>query len=86
MSLEMTDQQREEMARIQDIVMAKVRVEVAAMAEIMVLKSNGEFFGETEFVLRDRCHTIGGHVREVVVGGGVFVSDSREVERSRMAF
>ena len=67
MSNEMTDQQREEMARIQDIVMAKVRVEVAAMAEMMVLKSNGEFFGETEFVLRDRCHTIGGHVLDAAL-------------------
>jgi hypothetical protein len=42
--------------------MAKVRVEVAAVAELMVSKSNRELFGETEFVLRDRCHTIGGHV------------------------
>ena len=67
MTLEITDQQREEMARIQDIVMAKVRVEVAAMAEMLVLKSNGEFFGETEFVLRDRCHTIGGHVLDAAL-------------------
>ena len=67
MSNEMTDQQREEMARIQDIVMAKVRVEVAAMAEMLVWKSNGEFFGETEFVLRDRCHTIGGHVLDAAL-------------------
>lgn len=67
MSIELTEEQREEVARIQDIVMAKVRVEVAAMAEMMVLKSNGEFFGETEFVLRDRCHTIGGHVLDAAL-------------------
>ena len=54
MSIELTEDQREEVARIQDIVMAKVRVEVAAMAELMVSKANREFFGETEFVLRDR--------------------------------
>lgn len=67
MSLEMTDEQREEVARIQDVVMAKMRVEVAAMAELMVLKSNREFFGETEFVLRDRCHTIGSHVLDAAL-------------------
>ena len=67
MSVEMTDEQRAEMARIQDIVMVKVRVEVAAMAEMMVVKSNGEFFGETEFVLRDRCHTIGGHALDAAL-------------------
>lgn len=67
MSAILTEAQRSEVARIQDIVMAKVRVEVAAMAEMMVLKSNGEFFGETEFVLRDRCHTIGGHVLDAAL-------------------
>ncbi len=67
MSIELTEDQREEVARIQDIVMAKVRVEVAAMAELMVSKANREFFGETEFVLRDRCHTIGGHVLDAAL-------------------
>ena len=50
MSLQLTDEQVDEVARIKDIVMAKVRVEVEAMAEMMVSKSNGEFFGATEFV------------------------------------
>ena len=67
MSMSLTEDQREEAARIQDIVMAKVRVEVWAMAELMVSKPNREFFGETEFVLRDRCHTIGGHVLDAAL-------------------
>lgn len=67
MARDLTDAQREEVARIQDIVMAKVRVEVAQMAEMMVLKSNGEFFGESEFVIRDRCHTIGAHVLDAAL-------------------
>lgn len=67
MSIELTEVQREEIARIQDFVMAMVRVEVAAMAERMVLISNGEFFGETELVLWDRCHTIGGHVLDTAL-------------------
>ena len=67
MSAILTDEQRAEVVRIQDIVMAKVRVEVAAMAELMVSKANREFFGETEFVLRDRCHTIGGHVLDAAL-------------------
>ncbi len=50
MLLQLTDEQVDEVARIKDIVMAKVRVEVEAMAEMMVSKSNGEFFGATEFV------------------------------------
>lgn len=62
MLLQMTEEQVEEVARIKDIVMAKVRAEVDAMAEMMVSKSNGEFFGATEFVVRDRCHKIGAHV------------------------
>jgi len=62
MGVSLTEEQLSEVARIKDIVMAKVRVEVEAMAQLMVSKSNGEFFGETEFVLRDRCHTIAGHV------------------------
>lgn len=51
MSIELNPEPREEVARIQDIVMAKVRVKVAAMVELMVLKSNREFLGESEFVL-----------------------------------
>lgn len=45
MTLQLTEEQVAEVARIKDIVMAKVRVEVDAMAEMMVSKSNGEFFG-----------------------------------------
>ena len=61
MLAQLTEEQVDEMARIKDIVMAKVRVEVDVMAEMMVSNSNGEFFGATEFVVRDRCHKIGAH-------------------------
>lgn len=67
MTLQLTEEQVEEVARIKDIVMAKVRVEIDAMAEMMVSKSNGEFFGETEFVVRDRCHKIGAHVLDAAL-------------------
>lgn len=67
MLLQLTEEQVDEAARIQDIVMAKVRVEVKAMAEMMVSKSNGEFFGATEFVVRDRCHQIGAHVLDAAL-------------------
>lgn len=65
MLLQLTAEQMDETARIKDIVMAKVRVE--AMAEMMVSKSNEEFFGGTEFVVRDRCHKIGAHVLDAAL-------------------
>ncbi len=67
MLLQLTEEQVEEVAQIQDIVMAKMRVEVKVMAEMMVSKSSGEFFGETEFVVRDRCHKIGAHVLDAAL-------------------
>lgn len=67
MLLQLTEEQVDEVSRIKDIVMAKVRVEIDAMAEMMVSKSNGEFFGATEFVVRDRCHKIGAHVLDAAL-------------------
>jgi hypothetical protein len=64
---QLTEDPVEEVARIKDIVMAKVRVEIDAMAEMMVSKSNGEFFGATEFVVRDRCQKIGAHVLDAAL-------------------
>jgi len=50
MSAILTEEPRREVARIQDIGMAKVRVEVWAVAVLMVSKANRDFFGETESV------------------------------------
>jgi hypothetical protein len=35
------------------------RVELRLLAELLVSKPNSEFFGETEFLLRDGVHRIG---------------------------
>lgn len=63
----LTADQVAEVARIKDIVMSKVRIEVDAMVELMVSKPNREFLGETEFVLRDRSHAMAGHVLDAAL-------------------
>lgn len=55
----LTDEQRAEAERIEDLVMAQARVEVRRMAELMASKDNRRLLGETEFQLRDLCHRLG---------------------------
>lgn len=52
LTVELTAPQRAEAEAVQDILMAKMRVECRRMAELLASKANGELFGETEFVLR----------------------------------
>lgn len=52
----------EESARVEEIldnVLGHARVELKKLAELLVTKPNGEFFGETEFLVRDAMHRIG---------------------------
>jgi hypothetical protein len=50
---ELTDQQREQADRIEDILKGAAAVEIRRMAELLASKENGELFGQTEFQLRD---------------------------------
>jgi hypothetical protein len=55
----LTPEQQAEAERIEDLVMAKARVEVRQMARLLASKPNRELLGRTEFQLRDACHRIG---------------------------
>ena len=65
----LTPEQLTEAERIEDIVMAKARVEIRAMALLMVSKSNRELLGATEFRLRDAVHRIGAHALDAALEG-----------------
>lgn len=55
----LTAEQLAEAARIEDVVMAKTRVQVRRMAELLASKDNRHLLGQTEFQLRDMCHRLG---------------------------
>ncbi len=57
--VELTEEQQEEAARIEDILVAKARAEARFMARLLASKQNHELFGETEFQIRDAVHRIG---------------------------
>jgi hypothetical protein len=65
----LTPEQLAEAARIEDILMAKTRVEVRGIAMLLASKSNRELFGETEFRVRDAVHRIGAHALDTALEG-----------------
>jgi len=54
----LTPEQEAEAERVFDQAMAQARVDLKQAARLMVSKRNNEFFGETEFVLRDAVNRI----------------------------
>jgi len=57
--IELTLEQEEEAAAIEDILWAKAQVTAKYMARLMASKGNRQLFGETEFLLRDAVHRLG---------------------------
>ena len=57
--IELTEEQELEAQRIADILSAKAKVEVEYISRLLASKSNREFFGETEFQIRDAVHRLG---------------------------
>lgn len=57
--VELTAEQEAEAERIEDIVLAQMRVEARRMARLLASKSNRELLGRTEFQLREACHRLG---------------------------
>jgi len=51
-------EQEAEVERIVDVWRGAAEVDLRRMARLMVSRSNGEFFGETEFTIRDVVHRI----------------------------
>jgi hypothetical protein len=59
LDVELTAEQEEEAARIEDILVGKARAEARYIARLVASKQNQELFGETEFQIRDAVHRIG---------------------------
>jgi hypothetical protein len=57
--LQLTAEQEAEAARIAKIIEQKVQDESLQIARLLVSKSDAEFFGKTEYEVRDRVHRIG---------------------------
>lgn len=60
----------EEAARVKEIldnVLGMAEVELRMAAELLVTKSNAEFFGETEFQVRDAVHRIGARLYDAAL-------------------
>jgi hypothetical protein len=58
-ALPLTPEQEAEAQRIQDAVMEGMSQEVRQLARLLASRSTNEFFGQTEFQLRDGCHRMG---------------------------
>ena len=57
--LELTAEQQAEAQRIEDLVMAKMRVEARQLARMLASKEYRNVLGATEFTIRDACHRMG---------------------------
>jgi hypothetical protein len=57
--IELTLEQEAEAARIAEIITEKMKDEALLMARLLVSKPDAEFFGKTEYEIRDRVHRIG---------------------------
>lgn len=56
---ELTADEEAEAQRIADIVMGRMRAEALEMGRMLVSKSNGALFGQTEFQVREAVHRVG---------------------------
>jgi hypothetical protein len=57
-NLDLTPEQEESAARIEDVMRAAFTVEVRRMARMLASKKNRELLGETEFQMRDAVHRV----------------------------
>ena len=55
----LTVEQEAQALRIAEIICQKMQGEALQIARLLVSKPDAEFFGKTEFELRDRVHEIG---------------------------
>jgi hypothetical protein len=57
--IQLTPEQEAQAKRIAEIISQKVQNEALQMARLLVSKPDREFFGKTEYEIRDRVHRIG---------------------------
>lgn len=63
----LTDEQEQEAARIEEVVRGAAQVEIRQVCRLMASRKNREFFGQTEFTLRDAMHRIGARVLDAAL-------------------
>ena len=66
-TMQLTLEQEAEAQRIAEIIGRKVQEETLRIARLLVSKSDREFFGETEFDVRQRVHAIGAQALETAL-------------------
>jgi hypothetical protein len=57
--IQLTVEQEAQAQRLAEIIGQKMQGEALQMARLLVSKPDAEFFGKTEFELRDRVHQLG---------------------------
>lgn len=56
---DLTPAQQAEAHRIEDLLLAKMKVEARQIACLLASKPDSQLLGQTEFQLRDRLHSLG---------------------------
>ncbi len=64
---ELTAEDQLRVNAILDQVMGAARVELEELATLLATRSNTEFFGETEFLVRDGVHRIGARLYDAAL-------------------
>jgi hypothetical protein len=64
---QLTPEQETQALRIAAIISQKMQGEALRIARLLVSKPDAEFFGKTEFELRDRVHEIGAQALETAL-------------------
>ena len=65
--VELTAEQEDEVARVMDVVAARMTSEMRQMVRMMATKSLGGLFGPMEFQLRDVVHRLGALTLQTVL-------------------
>jgi hypothetical protein len=65
--IQLSPEQEAEAQRVAEIIGQKLQQEALEMARLLVSKPDAEFFGKTEFELRDRVHRIGAQAIETAL-------------------
>ena len=66
-SLNLTSEQRDEAARIEQRLLAVIGDEIRGIAELLASKPDRQILGEAEFQVRDRVHRIGAKAIETAL-------------------
>jgi len=65
--MHLTAEQEAQAQRIAETICQKMQGEALQIARLLVSKPDAEFFGKTEFELRDRVHEIGAQAMETAL-------------------